>query len=148
MSWGQAPGLCWGEGCAHPPGGRLSVHRCLPHQNLPGPVKLKVPVAQPCPALLQPEGLRPARLLSPWDSPGKNTGVGCKALLQCPPVPRIKPASPALADGFFTASAIWEALSVQLSRVSDSATPWTTIHQASLSITNSGVHSNSCQLSQ
>ena len=24
----------------------------------------------------------PARLLSPWDSPGKNTGVGCHALLQ------------------------------------------------------------------
>ena len=27
-------------------------------------------------------GLRPARLLCPWDSPGKNTGVGCHALLQ------------------------------------------------------------------
>ena len=26
--------------------------------------------------------LQPARLLSPWDSPGKNTGVGCHALLQ------------------------------------------------------------------
>ena len=25
---------------------------------------------------------RPARLLCPWDSPGKNTGVGCHALLQ------------------------------------------------------------------
>ena len=24
----------------------------------------------------------PARLLCPWDSPGKNTGVGCRALLQ------------------------------------------------------------------
>ena len=24
----------------------------------------------------------PARLLCPWDSPGKNTGVGCSALLQ------------------------------------------------------------------
>ena len=24
----------------------------------------------------------PARLLCPWDSPGKNTGVGCHALLQ------------------------------------------------------------------
>ena len=23
-----------------------------------------------------------ARLLCPWDSPGKNTGVGCRALLQ------------------------------------------------------------------
>ena len=27
-------------------------------------------------------GLRPTRLLCPWDSPGKNTGVGCRALLQ------------------------------------------------------------------
>ena len=24
----------------------------------------------------------PARLLCPWDSPGKNSGVGCHALLQ------------------------------------------------------------------
>ena len=31
---------------------------------------------------LQTCGLLPARLLGPWDSPGKNTGVGCHALLQ------------------------------------------------------------------
>ena len=31
---------------------------------------------------VRPHGLEPARLLSPWDSPGKNTGVGCHALLQ------------------------------------------------------------------
>ena len=31
---------------------------------------------------LQPFGLQPTRLLSPWDSPGKNTGVGCHTLLQ------------------------------------------------------------------
>ena len=29
-----------------------------------------------------PHGLQPARLLCPWDSPGKNTGVGCHVLLQ------------------------------------------------------------------
>ena len=29
-----------------------------------------------------PHGLQPARLLCPWDSPGKNTGAGCPALLQ------------------------------------------------------------------
>ena len=52
VPWGQALGLCWGERCAHPPGGGLSVHRGLPHQNLPGPVKLKVSVAQLCPTLL------------------------------------------------------------------------------------------------
>ena len=30
---------------------------------------------------LQPHGLQPTRLLCPWDSPGKNTGVGCQFLL-------------------------------------------------------------------
>ena len=29
---------------------------------------------------LQPHGLYPTRLLCPWDSPGKNTGVGCHDL--------------------------------------------------------------------
>ena len=29
-----------------------------------------------------PYGLHPIQLLCPWDSPGKNTGVGCRALLQ------------------------------------------------------------------
>ena len=32
--------------------------------------------------LLWPHGLQPARLLCPWDFPGKNTGVGCHFLLQ------------------------------------------------------------------
>ena len=49
----------------------------------------------------------------PWDSPGKDIGVGCNALLQGDlPNPRIKPSSltaPALADGFFTTSTTWEA---------------------------------------
>ena len=31
---------------------------------------------------LQPHGLYPARLLCPWDSPGKNTRVDCHTLLQ------------------------------------------------------------------
>ena len=31
---------------------------------------------------LRPRGLQPTRLLHPWDSPGKNTGVGCHFLLQ------------------------------------------------------------------
>ena len=31
---------------------------------------------------LQHYGLQPARLLSPWDCPGKSTGMGCHALLQ------------------------------------------------------------------
>ena len=29
---------------------------------------------------LRPHGLQPARLLSPWDSAGKNTGVGCHSI--------------------------------------------------------------------
>ena len=31
---------------------------------------------------LRPCGLLPTRLLCPWDSPGKSTGVGCHFLLQ------------------------------------------------------------------
>ena len=31
---------------------------------------------------LQPCGLQPTRLLCPWDSPDKDTGVGCHFLLQ------------------------------------------------------------------
>ena len=31
---------------------------------------------------LQPHRLYPTRLLCPWDSPGKNTGVGCHFPLQ------------------------------------------------------------------
>ena len=38
-------------------------------------------VAQYCPTL-RPHGLYPARILCPWNSPGKNIGVGCHALLQ------------------------------------------------------------------
>ena len=50
-------------------------------------------------------------LLCPWDSPGKDTGVGCYALLQAwhglpdpgrLPDPGTEPASPVLADWFFT----------------------------------------------
>ena len=32
---------------------------------------------------VRPHGLQPTRLPRPWDSPGKNTGVGCHFLLQC-----------------------------------------------------------------
>ena len=38
---------------------------------------------QSCPSLCDPiDGSHP-RLRHPWDSPGKNTGVGCHFLLQC-----------------------------------------------------------------
>ena len=32
---------------------------------------------------MQPHRQQPTRLHRPWDSPGKNTGVGCHFLLQC-----------------------------------------------------------------
>ena len=32
---------------------------------------------------VRPHRQQPTRLLRPWDSPGKNTGVGCHFLLQC-----------------------------------------------------------------
>ena len=51
-----------GGGMGH---GSESVHAC----------------AQLC-LTLRPHGLQPARLLCPWDSPSKNTGVGCHAFLQ------------------------------------------------------------------
>ena len=37
---------------------------------------------QSCPTL-RPHKWQPTMLLRPWDSPGKNTGVGCYFLLQC-----------------------------------------------------------------
>ena len=37
---------------------------------------------QSCPTL-QPHRRQPTRLSHPWDSPGKNTAVGCRFLLQC-----------------------------------------------------------------
>ena len=61
---------------------------------------------------LIPHWMQLARLLFPWDSPGKNIGVGCHFLLQGisstqgtnPPL-----LSPTLAGGFFTNRATWEA---------------------------------------
>ena len=39
-------------------------------------------VAKSCLTLLRSHGLKPTRFLCPWNSPGKNTGVGCHFLLQ------------------------------------------------------------------
>ena len=54
---------------------------------------------------LQPYGLSPARLLCPWDSPGKNTGVGSHTLLQGIFLTQVSNwsllLSPALAGRFF-----------------------------------------------
>ena len=56
---------------------------------------------------MRPHGRQPTRLLHPWDSPGKNTGVGCHFLLHCMKM-KVK----------------------LLSRVQLCATPWTAAHQA------------------
>ena len=46
---------------------------------------------------LRPHGLQPSRLLCPWDSPGKDTDVGCHTLLQrIFPTQGSNPGSPSL----------------------------------------------------
>ena len=48
----------------------------------------------------------------PWNSPGKNTEVGCHILQGNLPDPRIEPeslTSPALSGGLLTTNASWEA---------------------------------------
>ena len=44
-------------------------------------MKVKVLVTQSCRTLCNPMDCKPTRLLCPWNSPGKNTGVGCHFLL-------------------------------------------------------------------
>ena len=61
---------------------------------------------------VQPQRRQPTRLPRPWDSPGKNTGVGCHFLLQCMKVES-------------------ESEVAQSCRLL--ATPWTAAHQAPLS---------------
>ena len=61
---------------------------------------------------LRSYGPQPSSLLCPWNSLGKNTGVG-HALLQGSPTPGIQPPSllsPVLGGRFFTTHATWEAL--------------------------------------
>ena len=63
---------------------------------------------------LWPYGPWPATLFCPWDSPGKNSGGGCYALLQeIFPTQGSHPSLlhlPALAGEFFAASTTWEAI--------------------------------------
>ena len=64
--------------------------------------KLECLVAQSCLTSLQPYGLYPARVLCPWDSPGKNSGLSCHS----PPGefsrPRNQTQISCIAGGFFT----------------------------------------------
>ena len=57
---------------------------------------LSAQLLQWCLTLCDPMDCSPPRPLCPWDSPGKNTGVGCHALLQGDlPHPETEPVSPA-----------------------------------------------------
>ena len=52
-------------------------------------------------ASVRPHRRQPTRLPCPWDSPGKNTGVGCQFLLQCMKVKsesEVAQLSPTLSD--------------------------------------------------
>ena len=75
----SASPLCWGAG-VFPGGRRNGAWRETGRGQLS-----QVIVTVLCSVVsdsLQPPGLQPTRPLCPWDSPGKNTGVGCHALLQ------------------------------------------------------------------
>ena len=65
---------------------------------------------QLCLTLFDP--MDPDRILCPWDSPGKNTGVGCHALLQgLFQTQGLNPCLlhlPVLASRFLTTSVMWE----------------------------------------
>ena len=67
-------------------------------------IRVPAKLLQSYPTLCDPMDCSPPGSSVPWDSPGKNTGVGCHFLLQGI-FPRIEPASitsPSLAGEFFT----------------------------------------------
>ena len=57
----------------------MQYFACL-YQGIMDCLNSEMFIAQSC-LILQPHGLWPAGLLSPWTSPGKNTGVGGHPLL-------------------------------------------------------------------
>ena len=110
-----------------------------------------------CPTLCDPIDGSPPGIPHPWDSPGKNTGVGCHFLLQCMKVKsesKVVQSCPTLRDsmdcslpgssihGIFQARVLeWVAISFSnawkwkvevksLSRIWLLATPWTAAYQA------------------
>ena len=93
----SCPTLCDPMDCS-PPG--FSVHEILQERilewDLPDPgieptsdrffttaAAAATKSLQSCPTLCDPIDGSPPGYPSPWDSPGKNTGVGCHFLLQC-----------------------------------------------------------------
>ena len=102
---------------------------------------------------LQPHRQQPTRLLRPWDSPGKNTGMGCHFLLRCMKVKsesEVPHSCPTLWPHGLQPTRLlhsWDFpgkntgvgchFLLQCMKVkvkSDSATPWTTAYKAPLSM--------------
>ena len=60
------------------------LFQCFPiFKKLSYSVSAATKVASVMSDSVQPHGRQPTRLPHPWDSPGKNTGVGCQFLLRC-----------------------------------------------------------------
>ena len=94
-SWGPA---CGTVSCDHLKASCMEIHKSLSSAYERefgvggGRVEVKVLVAQLCPTLWEP-----TRLLCPWNSPSKNSGVGSHSFLRGNlPNSGIKPRSPAL----------------------------------------------------
>ena len=64
------------------PNAKLKVQKIKKKKDYPENKFCCCLVSKSCLTLLWPHGLQPAWLLSPWNSPGKNTGIGCHLLLQ------------------------------------------------------------------
>ena len=106
---------------------------------------------------VRPHRRQPTRLPRPWDSPGKNTGVGCRFLLQCTKVKtdsEVTQSCRTLSDPMdcsppgsavpgiiqartlewvaipFSNARKWKLKVKSLGRVQLSATPWTAAYQA------------------
>ena len=74
----SCPTLCDPMDCNSPGSSVLELHESLSHTAAAAAKSL-----QSCLTLCGPIDGSPPRLPRPWDSPGKNTGVGCHFLLQC-----------------------------------------------------------------
>ena len=77
--WG---GVGWGVRGEAKEGGDICTHVADSHRRT---AETNTTLAWRCTVVSdssQPHGLRPARLLCPRDSPGRDTGVGCHFLLQ------------------------------------------------------------------
>ena len=56
---------------------------CLITDNNQAAAAAAAKLLQSCLTLCDPIDGKPTRRPHPWDSPGRNTGVGCHFLLQC-----------------------------------------------------------------